>query len=113
LLDYPDLEVPPPDGAYYRMGTPALWLDPAAPGLLERLSASFGELAARYPELDGLHLDFIRFPDVLPFAPGSRFGVGLDFGHAEATLARFRAQTGLEPPSATSRANADAWDDGD
>jgi uncharacterized lipoprotein YddW (UPF0748 family) len=111
LLDYPGLQVPPPDGAWYRMGTPALWLDPAAPGVAERLSACFAELVTRYPELDGLHLDFIRFPDVLPFAPGSRFGVGLDFGHGEATRARFRAQTGLEPPTAKSRANADAWDD--
>jgi len=110
LLDYPNLEVPQPDRAYYRMGTPALWLDPAAIGLAERLAASFAELVARHPELDGLHLDYIRFPDVLPFAPGSRFGVGLDFGHGKPTRALFREQTGLEAPDAKSQANADAWD---
>ena len=98
LLDYPDLEVPPPDRAYYRMGTPALYLDPAALGLVERLAATFAELVTRHPELDGLHLDYIRFPDVLPFAPGSRFGVGLDFGHGASTRALFREQTGLEAP---------------
>jgi len=110
LLDYPDLEVPPPDRAYYRMGTPALYLDPAAIGLLERLAATFAELVKRHPELDGLHLDYIRFPDVLPFAPGSRFGVGLDFGHSASTRALFRDQTGLEAPGPKSSANADAWD---
>jgi uncharacterized lipoprotein YddW (UPF0748 family) len=111
LLDYPNLEVPAPYNAFYRMGTPAIWLDPAAPGLAERLVATFGELLARHPELDGLHLDFIRYPDVLPFAPGSRFGVGLDFGHSQSTQRLFREQTGLEAPSATAHANADAWDD--
>jgi uncharacterized lipoprotein YddW (UPF0748 family) len=111
LLDYPNLEVPPPDRGYYRMGTPALYLDPAALGLIERLSAAFAELVKRHPDLDGLHLDYIRFPDVLPFAPGSRFGVGLDFGHAASTRALFREQTGLEAPGAKSSDNADAWDD--
>jgi uncharacterized lipoprotein YddW (UPF0748 family) len=110
LLDYPELEVPPPDGAYYRMGTPGLYLDPAAEGLTERLAATFAELVTRHPELDGLHLDYIRFPDVLPFSPGSRFGVGIDFGHGAATRSLFREQTGLEPPGPQSQANANAWD---
>ncbi len=110
LLDYPNLEVPAPDGTYYRMGTPAVWLDPAAIGLAERLAATFSDLITRHPELDGLHFDYIRYPDVLPFAPGSRFGVGLDFGHSKSTLALFREQTGLEAPTPKSPANADAWD---
>jgi uncharacterized lipoprotein YddW (UPF0748 family) len=110
LLDYPNLDVPPPDRRYYRMGTPAVWLDPAAPGVPERLIAAFTELAMRY-ELDGLHLDYIRYPDVLPFAPGSRFGVGLDLGHGAPTRERFRRETGREPPSPPDRlGNADAWD---
>jgi uncharacterized lipoprotein YddW (UPF0748 family) len=110
VLDYPNLEVPAPDSAWYRMGTPSLWLDPAAIGLAERLAATFTELVTRHPDLDGLHFDYIRYPDVLPFAPGSRFGVGLDYGHGESTRARFREQTGLEAPTAKSQANADAWD---
>jgi len=110
VLDYPDLDVPPPDRRYYRMGTPAVWLDPAAPGVAERIAATFAELVAAYP-LDGLHLDYIRYPDVLPFAPGSRFGVGLDFGYGEATRERFRAETGREPPSPPERlGNSELWD---
>jgi uncharacterized lipoprotein YddW (UPF0748 family) len=110
ILDYPGLDVPHPDRRYYRMGTPAVWLDPGAPGVAERLAATLAELAARY-ELDGLHLDYIRYPDVLPFSPGSRFGVGLDLGHGAPTRELFRQETGLEPPSPPDRlGNAEAWD---
>jgi len=111
LLDYPDLDVPSPARRWVRMGTPAVWLDPAAPGVAERLAATFAELAARYPELDGLHLDYIRYPDVLPFSPGSRFGVGLQLGYGAASRARFEAETGLRVPDAQGRGHANAWDD--
>jgi uncharacterized lipoprotein YddW (UPF0748 family) len=102
VLEFPNFDVPPPDRRYYRMGTPALWLDPAVPSVAARLSVTFAELLTRYPELDGLHFDYIRYPDVLPFAPGSRFGVGLDFGYG--------AETGLEAPFRDSLANANQWD---
>jgi len=110
VLDYPGLDVPPPDRRYYRMGTPAVWLDPGAPGVRERLVAVFAELMQRYPGLDGLHLDYIRYPDVLPFVPGSRFGVGLDFGYGAATRARFQAETGLVAAPDAAPAVANRWD---
>jgi uncharacterized lipoprotein YddW (UPF0748 family) len=110
ILDYPDLEVPPPDRSYYRMGTPAVWLDPAVPGVVDYLVATFDELVERYPGLDGLHLDYIRYPDVLPFTPGSRFGVGLEFGYGEVARRRFREETGREAPFGTSTANANRFD---
>jgi uncharacterized lipoprotein YddW (UPF0748 family) len=111
LLDYPDYEVPPPDRTYYRMGTPGVYLDPAAPGVADWLVAAFGELVTRYPALAGLHLDYIRYPDVLPFVPGSRFGVGLDFGYGARSRDRFTQETGGRAPYRDSIANADAWDD--
>ncbi len=111
ILDYPNLEIPEPDRSYYRMGTPAVWLDPAAPGVAEYLTATFAELMTRYPELDGLHLDYIRYPGVLPFAPGSRFGVGLDFGYGDSTRARFKTETGLVAPMGDSLRNANRWDE--
>jgi uncharacterized lipoprotein YddW (UPF0748 family) len=110
ILDYPDLEVPQPERATVRMGTPAVWLDPAAPGVAERIVDTLAELVARYPELDGLHLDYIRYPDVLPFTPGSRFEVGVEFGYGEASRARFEAETGLRAPGDGIRGDADAWD---
>lgn len=111
ILDYPKLDVPEPDRRYYRMGTPAVWIDPAAPGVAPRLAETFAELVARYPELDGLHLDYIRYPGVLPFAPGSRFGVGLDMGHGKPTRERFRQETGLTAPVPPDRlGHANRWD---
>jgi uncharacterized lipoprotein YddW (UPF0748 family) len=111
VLDYPNLDFPQPDRRWYRMGTPQVWLDPAAPVVAETLAALVGELVARYPALDGVHLDYIRHPDVLPFIPGSRFGVGLDFGYGAASRARFQRETGLVAPFGESLANADRWDE--
>ena len=117
LLDYPDFEVPAPDRAWYRMGTRGVYLDPAAPGVLETLTATFAELVTAYPQLDGLHLDYIRHPGILPFVPGSRFGVGLDFGYGLASRIRFGQETGLsgpyrnrENPSPDALVNTTAWD---
>lgn len=110
ILSYPDLEVPAPDRAWYRMGTPQVWLDPAAPTVPETLAAITAEVLGRHPGLDGIHLDYIRHPDVLPFSPGSRFGVGLDFGYGTAARARFERETGLTAPIGDALANADRWD---
>ena len=111
LLDYPEFEVPEPDRRNLRMGTPGIYLDPGAPGLADYLARVFEELLVRYPALAGLHLDYIRYPDVLPFSPGSSFGVGLDFGYGEATRARFRTETGLEAPFGDRTTHARRWDD--
>ncbi len=118
LLDYPGGELPAPDRAWYRMGTPGVYLDPGAPGVRERLVATFTELVDRYPDLDGLHLDYIRHPGVLPFVPGSRFGVGLDFGYGAGTRNRFRTETGLagpyrdpSKPASSALVHTAAWDD--
>ncbi len=111
VLDYPKLDVPPPQAGFYRMGTPAVWVDPAAPGVADYLADTFAELLTRYPGFDGLHLDYIRYPDVLPFSPGLRFGVGLSFGHGKATRERFRAETGKRAPFGDSLFNANRYDD--
>ncbi len=111
LLDYPELQVPAAEQRYVRVGTPAVWIDPGAPGVAQGLAAVFAELLARHPELDGLHLDYIRYPDVLPFTPGARFDVGLDFGYGEATRARFREDTGLDAPFRRDSRNGNAFDD--
>jgi uncharacterized lipoprotein YddW (UPF0748 family) len=118
LLDYPDLEVPPPDGRWYRMGTRGVYLDAAAPGVSERLVETFEELTRAYPALDGLHLDYIRHPGALPFVPGSRFGVGLDFGYGASSIERYQRETGLPGPyrnaanpDADALIHANRWDD--
>ncbi|MEZ4292784.1 MAG: family 10 glycosylhydrolase [Myxococcota bacterium] len=115
LIDYPDFEVPEPDRRYYRMGTPGLYLDPGSLAVRERVVTTFRDLLERQSGLDGLHLDYIRHPDVLPLIPGSRFGVGLDFGYGAESRARYRAETGQPdpiegaPPGVVR--SATAWDD--
>ena len=49
VLDYPDYDIPSPDRAYYRMGTPGIWLDPAAPGVAARLTETFRRAAGALP----------------------------------------------------------------
>ena len=115
LLDYPELDLPEPDRQFYRMGTPGLYLDPAVASVRTRLVATFRDLVVRYPELDGLHLDYIRHPDLLPFIPGSRFGVGLEFGYGELSRARYRAETGRPDPIVGAPPgvvrDSEAWDE--
>lgn len=98
LLDYPDFDLPEPDRQFYRMGTRGLYLDPASLAVRQTLVSTFRDLLLRYPSLDGLHLDYIRHPDVLPFIPGSRFGVGLDFGYGAESRGRYRLETGNPDP---------------
>jgi len=117
ILGYPQLELPQPDASWYRVGTPGVYLDPAVPGVADRLTAIFSELVTRYPELDGLHLDYVRHPGVLPFAPGSRFDVGIDYGYGKASQERFRRETGLSgpyrdpsSPASSKLIHANEWD---
>ena len=110
VLDYPAYDVPPPDRDWLRMGTPAIWLDPAAPGVAERIAATFAELVRNYPGLDGLHLDYVRYPDTLPFSPGTQFGVGLGFGFGEPSRARFQSETGKVAPFGAGLGNAERFD---
>jgi uncharacterized lipoprotein YddW (UPF0748 family) len=105
LLDYPGLDVPAPDRLHTRMGTPQIWLDPSVPGVIEHLEQTVDDLVAAAPDLDGLHLDYIRHPLALPLVPGSRFDVGLDFGYGP------EARRGFEQMTGTPFRRGDPWDD--
>ncbi len=102
LLDYPGHDVPPPARSHTRLGTAGIWLDPATPGVIEYLEQTLDDLVFATPELDGLHLDYIRHPITLPMLPGSRFR-GLDFGYGAASKAGFEREHGTFE-------RGDAWD---
>ncbi len=108
LLQYPNLQ--PGDG--FTLDTPGLWLDPANPEVQTFLTRLILELLDRYPTLDGLHFDYIRYPYTVPMIPGSRHrNGGLDFGYGEETIGRFKAETGLDAWRAKEDlAVAEAWD---
>jgi len=107
ILDYPKQEVPQPERRWFRMGTPAVWLDPAAPGVARRLAETFAEVLRVYPEFDGLHFDYIRYADALGTAPPDQPPLGFGFGaHARK---RFQAETGLPAPFGKTQRNAEAF----
>ena len=95
MLDYPKHDVPLPDRLHTRLGTPGVYLDPAVPGVIEYLERTLDDLVQAAPDLDGLHLDYIRHPLALPLIPGSRFDLGLDFGYGEASRTRFEKERGV------------------
>jgi uncharacterized lipoprotein YddW (UPF0748 family) len=70
------------------------FLDPGHPDVVDYTVAIYAELAANY-DLDGLHLDRIRYPD----AEGAYCKAGQpwycqDWGYNPTAVARFQAQTG-------------------
>lgn len=76
-------------------------LNPCLPEVRAYLAGVVRELAAGYP-LDGLHLDYIRFPNEPPAVPD---GSGIDYPRDERTLERFAAEAGRSP-----EADPQAWD---
>jgi len=63
----------------------------------------FREIVANYP-IDGLHMDYIRFPSEPPAIPA---GSGLDYPRDAKTLALYKQATGLAPDA--NKANWDKW----
>lgn len=75
-------------------------LNPCLPEVREYLVDVFEEIVANY-DIDGLHMDYIRFPNEPPAIPR---GSGLDYPRDERTLALYKEQTGLTPDE-----NQEAW----
>jgi len=49
-------------GSAWGPDTPGAWLDPSSPEVGARLAAVLGDLVRAYPALDGVHLDYARYP---------------------------------------------------
>ncbi len=76
-----DRQGKPMRGNWYR------FLDPGRPEVVEHLSALFGEVATQYA-VDGIHLDYIRFP----FEEG-------DYSYAPPVVSAFKQAFGGTPQS--------------
>ncbi|MBN1865730.1 family 10 glycosylhydrolase [Candidatus Sumerlaeota bacterium] len=63
------------------------FLNPAHPRVRTHLVLVFGDLARRYRDLDGIHLDYLRYP--------SEVG---EFSYDPVSLEAFRRQTGARSP---------------
>lgn len=68
-------------------------LNPCLPEVRDYLVDVFEEIVARY-EVDGLHLDYIRFPNEPPAIPR---GSGLDYPRDAKTVELYRSVTGKAP----------------
>ncbi|HOA74705.1 MAG TPA: family 10 glycosylhydrolase [Phycisphaerae bacterium] len=75
-------------------------LNPCLPEVRQYLVDVFREVVGGY-DVDGLHLDYIRFPSEPPATPP---GSGLDYPRDARTLALYKEQTGLTPDE-----NIEAW----
>lgn len=75
-------------------------LNPCLPEVRTYLVDVFRDIAARY-DIDGLHMDYIRFPNEPPARPR---GSDIDYPHDERTLALYREATGKSPAD-----DKDAW----
>lgn len=71
------------------LDTPGMWADPASQKVQSDLSKTIQSLAKHFPTLDGVHLDYIRYPFALPIRPSSALAVGVDFGYSESALKEF------------------------
>lgn len=91
ILDYPRGALP--DGGY--------WLEPGDPVARGHVLRVVQELLDRYPDLDGIHLDYARYP----FDEKGK----TDFGYGSRSVAAFRKAAGADPARGTAAARA-RWD---
>ena len=110
LLDYPGYSLPAPESDYFTSSDESLMLDPGSPEVQKYQLGIIRELIEKYPGIDGVHLDFVRYPYTVPYPPGSRYSKAIDFGYNRDTLVRFKNETGLAPPLSKNFNNTREWD---
>ncbi|MBE7559380.1 family 10 glycosylhydrolase [bacterium] len=74
----------------------AVWLDPGHPEVGDYLERLYSEVLERY-DLDGVQLDFIRYPSTHAFSTGLYYPPNRTFGYNPAALAAYRIDGGSDP----------------
>jgi uncharacterized lipoprotein YddW (UPF0748 family) len=75
-----------------------IFLEPGDERVVDWNLLIVGEIVKRYPEFDGIHLDYIRYPYPVPSIPDGRFvQFGVTYGYGERNVARFSKAYGLDP----------------
>ncbi len=100
----------PPYVKYYR------WLCPSKPQVGEFLEQVIKDLEA-YPDLAGIHLDYIRFPDViLPVGFQPKYHLvqktempQFDYCYCETCRSEFKKQSGFDPLTLPDPSKNQAW----
>ncbi len=90
-----------------------LFLEPGDERVRKYMTGVVETLVKKYPQLDGIHLDYVRYPFAVPFAPGSRFTPpGISYGYEKRNIDAFKKAAGLDIETMEySRENYRKWDD--
>ena len=89
LAKNPDWAITDHEGSRFHYSSGKVFLDPANPEVQNYLSSLFEEIATNY-EVDGIHLDYIRYPFESPTGK-------ITYGYGKAAREKFKEQTGLDP----------------
>lgn len=100
----------PPYVDYYR------WVSPVIPGVQRFLEDEVTKLAS-HPAVNGVHLDYVRYPDViLPRGLWKQYGLDqteelpdYDFCYSEHTRAAFKKASGRDPLEIKDAAHDQEW----
>lgn len=89
LSKHPDWAITDSEGSRFHYSSGKVFLDPAHPEVRDYLSSLVAEIATNY-EVDGIHLDYIRYPFQSPTGK-------MTYGYGVASRDQFRKQTGFDP----------------
>ena len=95
LSRYPDWAISDRQGNKFHYSSGKVFLDPSNPGVRRYLSLLLEEIATRY-QVDGIHLDYIRYPFQNP-------GGSKTYGYGIASRQQFKQLTGVDPINLTPR----------
>ena len=93
LSRYPDWAISDRQGNKFHYSSGKVFLDPSNPGVRRYLSLLLEEIATSY-QVDGIHLDYIRYPFQNP--NGSK-----TYGYGIASRQQFKQMTGVDPITLT------------
>jgi len=90
-----------------------LFLEPGDHRVRSYLIALIKEIMEKYPKFSGIHFDYVRYPSVVPFLPGSRFyPYGVTYGYTEYNIKAFQSSSGLDARKMEkTRKNFHKWDE--
>ncbi|MEL7407020.1 MAG: family 10 glycosylhydrolase, partial [Cyanobacteria bacterium J06558_2] len=86
---HPDWAITDHQGSRFHYNSGKVFLDPANPEVREYLLSLITEIAANY-EVDGIHLDYIRYPFQSPTGE-------ITYGYGQAAREQFQKLTGHDP----------------
>ena len=89
LSQHPDWAITDHEGSRFHYSSGKVFLDPANPEVREYLLSLVTELATNY-KIDGIHLDYIRYPFQSPTGK-------ISYGYGLAARQQFQERTGYDP----------------